>query len=298
MGKITGAGLNNFKSAEYLYSKIKREFKSFAAVNLLDDLDFPQYTADVLNMLGNIAYKESIELLHLENGKADLPCDFKQLYAAYNAKDKKENYLERKILQNSQVFENDITDEVIQTYYDGACLNCNKDEKVLQRITIRQYVNEGILNTEYDELELLTPSPNAQKYCINNKLKIHQSKAKEFTINNKQIFTNFKCDRIVLQYYAFPIDENGMPEIPDIIEIERAVEWYIKWQILLNFWLVDDVQNVVNKWQKAEELFNHYFGEAKYIGKLPSFSTLVNYLRNVRGINKLQAMSKHHRINF
>ncbi len=33
---------------------------------------------------------------------------------------------------------------------------------------------------------------------------------------------------------SFPFDEEGLPMIPDIIEVEKAIEWYIKKEILLN----------------------------------------------------------------
>ena len=114
MGTITGSGLNSFKSANFLYSKIKREFRSFVSVNLLDDADFPQYTADVLNELGNIAYKEAVALIEIQNGRGELPEDFKRLYAAYSAKCNSSSFIQNKLIQNTQVFENDITEEIIQ----------------------------------------------------------------------------------------------------------------------------------------------------------------------------------------
>ena len=85
MGKISSS-TTNFKSAEYIYSKIKREFKSFGGVNLLDDADFPLYTAEVLKSLDAGVYKEEDAFLFVRNGKACLPRDFGYMFAAYKCK--------------------------------------------------------------------------------------------------------------------------------------------------------------------------------------------------------------------
>lgn len=288
MGKITGASQNKFKSAEFLYAKIKRELRTFGSVNLIDDNDFPQYTADVLRMLGNSALKEQECMLILQYGKAPLPKDFTQLYAAYRAKCDLSTFIPNKLLQNTYVYTNDITRQVLKNG-ENCEFTCPTDTYT-ECITIKQYVNEGVLTNTYGNLQLLQLSPNAHQYCSDNALNIHTSNSNELTINNGEVSTNFEDDAIYLQYYAFPYDENNLPQIPDIIQVEQAIEAYIKWKILLGFWLTDSVANVMQKAQYYEQEFHRAFAEAKFIGKLPGFSTLVQSIRNARGINKLQAM--------
>lgn len=287
MGIISAAGENKFISADYIYSKIKREFKSFASVNLLDDVDFPSYTMEILRKLGNGAMREEDALITINGGRAILPKDYYNLNSAYRCSATNSCATNIKNFQNRIILEDDITCEVFKR--DKDCqIECECNEKLINRITIRKYVNDQLTNYEYGNFGLLHLSPNAGNSNVN-------SRGNEITINNNYIFTNFKDDAIYIQYYAYPFDEDGLPMVKDNIEIEKAVEWYIKYQLLLNFWLVDDLANVVNKWQKAEQEYKEALAEARHNNKIPAFSTMINFLRNVRGINKFAAFSKNER---
>lgn len=294
MGLITGYNHGDFISADLIYSKIKREFKSFASVNLLDDMDFPAYTMEVLRKLGNGAMRESEAVTFIHNQQAALPKDFSQLHAAYRCSNNAMNHVPKKLLQNKMIFEDDITNEVL-CRTNNCLIDCHADDKIISRIIVRKFINEDLVNFEFGHLGLLKLSPNVRQHSEHTPNTIHQHHSNEITINDGFIFTNFKDDAIFLQYYAFPYDENGLPMIPANVETEKAVEWGIKYQLLLNFWLVDDLSNSLNKWQKAEQEAEKWFAEAKHLNKLPAFSTFVNQNRNARGINKLQAFSHNNR---
>jgi hypothetical protein len=292
MGNITAASLNTFKSAEFIYARIKREFKSFDAVNTLDDTEFPSYTADILSDLGQAALKEEVAVICVKDGKAKLPNGFKRLHSAYKCHNRSTTHSTRQ-LQIDSVFEYDLA---TTCYTENNCeMVCEGDNKVT-KLTIRPYVNEDVQFT-YNSISPLRLTPNAKKYCVDNCENIFQTCSDEITINNGYIFTNFNDGDIFMQYYAMVVDENNIPMIPDVRAVEKAVEWYIKWRLLLNFWLVDDVANVQNKWSKAEQLYNSAFAEAKYINKLPAFSTMLNSLRNTRNISKTAFFSRNHNNN-
>lgn len=295
MGKITGASANNFKSAEFIYSTIKRQFKSFGNVNLLDDADFPQWTADVLKILGMSALKEEEALLFVKDGKACLPKDFQYLHAAYSCC---AETVTTTHLQNKQTLYTDTYYDILSTQ-NNCKIECDlTGAQLLQRVTVRQYLETGDCRTyNYVSPSLLRLSPNVKQHCTEDCINQMSTSGYEITINNGYIFTNFKDQDIYLKYYAFPFDEDGGIMIPDIIQVEKAVEWYIKLQLLLNYWLVDDVANIQNKWGKAEQEYEKWMGEARYINKLPAFSTLVNQIRNDRGMNKMSFFSQMDRNN-
>lgn len=294
MGAISNL-TTEFKSAEYIYTKIKRQWASFDSVNILDDTDFPLYTAEVLQSLGMGVLKESDAFLPIKDDKAKLPDDFKLLHAAYKCSGCKVESV-RKNLQNTQIFENNVTKELINRH-DKCEIQCECTDEIIEKITIRQYVNDCAESYSYSNVGLLRLSPNVRKYCADNCANINSSSSDEITINNKHIITNFQDGDIYIQYYAFPKDDNGIPMIPDVIQVERAVEWYIKWQVMLNYWLVDELQNAQTKWQKAEQMYTEAFAEAKYLNKLPGFQTMINGLRNRRAINKHSFFSQIERKN-
>lgn len=291
MGVITGSSENFFISADFVYSKIKRQFASFAAVNLLDDMDFPAYTMDVLRELGIGAMKESEAVSIIQNGQAKLPKDFYKYYAAYRCSNFGMTRTPNKLLQNKMVFENDSTCEILQRSRDCE-IDCCTD-KLISRITVRQFVNEDLITYNYGNLGLLNLTPNVRQRSEHNSRSISIQSNNDITINDGYVFTNFMDDAIFLQYYAYPFDENGLPMIIDSNPyVEKAVEWYIKWQILQNFWLVDEVSNALNKWQEAENMYTKNLAEARHHNKIPAFSTLINYMLNKRGVNAVTFFSQ------
>lgn len=300
MGVITAASANQFISAEFVYSKIKRQWKSFNTVNLLDEADFPAYTIDVLRNLGVGAMRETDAVLILNNGQTKLPDDYYQVHASYRCNNFGTTRTNNKILQNDgnknegMIFENDITCETLLR--DRNCeIDCQTTDKIINRITVRQFVNEGVLTHQFANLGLMNLSPNVRPRGEQNDRSRQVHRNNEYTINDGFVFTNFIDDAVYMQYYAYPFDENGLPMILDNGKVELAVEWYIKWQIMLNFWLVDDVANIQNKWQVAEQKYTEALADARHYAKLPAFSTMINDIRNRRGINKLQAFSNNNR---
>lgn len=280
MGKITDYNPNKFIKADYIYSKVKRDFKSFNAVNLIDDSSFPEYTMDILRQIGNSGMREQDALIILHGNNVKLPEDFYMLHAAYRCKNANSSNKDNRIFQNKNVFEHDITCEILQRS-NNCQIDCCADDKIIQRVTIKNYVNDTTYNYEYNCLGLLTLSPN-----VNSEFAKHgYSRGNEITINDGYLFTNCEDDAIYMLYYAFPYDETGIPMIPEDIYVEKAIENYIKWQLLLNFWIVDDVANVGQKAQFYKQEYERAMAEVRYNKKLPPFSTLVNYLRDKRSIN-------------
>jgi hypothetical protein len=286
LGNITGYNQLKFKSASKLFSKIKREFKSFADVNLMDDSDFPQYISEVLNKLGVGTFKEEEAVLTVKNKKAELPKNFKQLYAAYKCGGCEKSFTGRH-LQNKYTLENDITCSILSRAKNCE-LHCECPDKIIESVTVKQYVNEDCLTSNYKAVSLLKLSPNVKPYCSEDCINTpFTSSMDEITITNGQVFTNFSDGDIYMQYYAFPVDEEGIPEIPDVIEIEKACEWYIKYQMILNWWFVDDLKDSNNKWAKAEMEYEKWMAEARTYLKTPSFAQMVNTIRNKRSMNML-----------
>lgn len=289
MGVITEEFLN-FKNASPLFSKIKRKLKSFGAVGLIDENNFPEYVSDVLNILGVSSFKESEAILKVKDKKVCLPKDFKELYAAYKCTDNNSN-VDQRYLQNVSVFEYDITTEIFEK--GGKCdIKCDYDKNLVERVTLKQFVNDRYITKCYSNPILLKLSPNVKPKCSEDCLNLISTSTYEISINDNTIFTNFEDGAILLQYFAFPLDDEGLPQIPDIIEIEKAVENYILWQIFQDFYLTDDIPNAAQKMQYLEMQYNRSLAEAKYILKLPRFSQLVNYTRRARSVNDVSFFSQ------
>lgn len=279
MGVITGSSKNKFVSSEPIFAKIRRDLKTYIGANLVDVGEFPTYVMEVLNKLGITAFKESEDLIEVEDNFIYLPEDLKDIHSVYS--------LER--VSNSSVGysqgKNIIREEIkCETYQYGGCnYICESDGELICKVTKEMFV--GASDPLYfGNPTLLRESPNV-RVPYDNKGP-WQSFENEYTINDGKLYVNFN-GFIYLKYYATPTDLGGCPMIPDIYEIHRVVETYIKYQVLLGLWYNMSVDDIVNKWKKAEADYIEAFAQAQYILKLPSFSSMINMVRNRRTHNML-----------
>ncbi len=276
---------NKFKSSQFIFAKIKRELSSFGAVGKFDEADFALYTAEVLKELGIGVYKEADAVLTVVDGRAELPKDFSTLYAAYKCC-KLTDEVSDVHYQGGFVLFNDVTCEVLARN-KNCRVECECPDQILQKITVRQYAGQDCCRTRTWEPNcLLRVSPNVRDLCDQDSPSLHCKSLHEITIRNGCAFVNYKKADIFIQYYAFPLDEDNCPLIPDIVQIEKCIEYYILYQLFMRYWLDGSVSDVQNKWQKLEQLYHSAFAESKYILKLPQFQTLINSTRRTRTLNK------------
>lgn len=291
MGIISGASANKFKSSVYIYSKVKRFLKSFDSVNLIDEGEFNTYTKEVLRRLGVGIYKEAKAVVPIKNFKAELPDDFTMLYSAYKCSLFTDDIKKEVHKQPGFAYTIDITDEIIDK--NGCEIECcESNSRILEKININTTVTiDGTTERgriSFGNIIALRLSPNVNRdFCVDECENLSSSSILEITINDGYLYTNFDNDHVYMKYYAFPVDEDGNIEIPDIETIEKAIEWYIIYQLMLTFWFNSDVQDIQQKFQKAEIEYEKAFAEAKYEMKLPAFSELINAIRNQRSQNKL-----------
>lgn len=295
MGLISASNSNNFKSIEYIYSNIKRDLKLFNIAGLIDEDEFPRWVTDVLKEIGISVFKESDAFLTVKNKKACLPKDFMYLYAAYKCnKSGRNNEFPERHYQGKVIYENDVTVDLIGRPAD-CHIGCEFDEKVLQRITVKQYIRDNEYNIcKYDNPCLLKLSPLTASKCMDGCINIGSTCIDEININNGCIYTNFSDGNIYMLYYAFPLDDNGYPMIPEdeTGALEKTIEYYIKYQILLNLYITSTVDNLRTKWGDVKQLYNEQMGRLRFNSKLPTFKALTDYIRKKRIYNAVTFFSQ------
>lgn len=296
MGVITGYNKNDFISADEVYSKIKREWKSMVASNLLDDGEFPVYTLEVLEQLGMSVMMEDEDLLMVEDYKVPLPKGFREYHSAWRCDPKDcRTKTERWIAQpEKNTVRYDITCETVCQDVDPSFQKSCKfnPEKILNRVTVQQYIKDECSTWDFYKPRLLHLSPNVKPHCDEKGLDRIHSNGCEISINNGYIYSNFTDSCIYMKYYSYPMDCDGYPLIQNNVYVRKAVEWYIKYQILLNFWFDNEVSDISQRWGKAEIEYEKWFAKARYETKLPSFSTLMNLAKDKRALNAVTFFSQ------
>jgi hypothetical protein len=97
-----------------------------------------------------------------------------------------------------------------------------------------------------------------------------------FTISNHHITFNQKEGQACLAYYAFPIDKEGFPLIPDDVKYKRACTKYIQWKHDYILWRQDLLNN--NVFLKSEEEKDWAIGACQNHLKMPD----VNKMESIR----------------
>jgi hypothetical protein len=97
----------------------------------------------------------------------------------------------------------------------------------------------GVLSENYPQEEFMDNFGNVfspQALPLNTR--VGQS-TPTFTLNNNYITFNTKEGKVCMAYWAFPLDNEGFPLIPDDVKYKRAVTSYLQYKIDYIMWRQD-----------------------------------------------------------
>ena len=97
-----------------------------------------------------------------------------------------------------------------------------------------------------------------------------QSSAK---INGSYLETIFDTGKVVVHYYTLRVNENGYPEIPNIVEVREACVWSIMYN-----WLLQGNRHPVIEIPYAEEKREYFISAARNNIKSPTINDEVNFM--------------------
>lgn len=82
-----------------------------------------------------------------------------------------------------------------------------------------------------------------------------------YQINHDYIFTSFQEGAVELAYYAFPVDDNGLPLVPDDVMYLRAIEAFITERIARKLMIQNKLD--VTKYRMLEQDWLFYVNSAR-----------------------------------
>ena len=265
----------NFRSSEILFSRINKFLSGFGNTGEIDENDWYSYVKDVLIRLNVPASSVAETVLDVDNYVAYLPDDFYQLWAAWSGEgNKEENISKRKSHINRYVY-----------YYEDVCLTkageCKNSSFVptgeLNVIQRDIYLEEDIVKKErYNNVQLLKLVNTSTDLCYKDSFNKYANTENTFTISDKKLKFSFKDGIILLQYFAFRKDEDGLPLIPDDVRIEDAIEAFVIYKELQKMY-INGVENVLQRMQYMEMKWMEKYKESKDHLHLPTYKSLIKY---------------------
>lgn len=280
MSVISSSNNTLFRDSSLVISNVKRFLKSYDAFNLLNVQEFYRYISDVTAQLGLGVLMESDALVYIKSSKGLLPENFKSLYAAYKTTPFFSHEPIDRLQSSSFSIIRDVTQEIIDSANKCTIECCENSSRILERLTVKDYVTDlGYLH--FGTPILLTLSPNVKPVFVEeHSPSLNHGGREEITIDGKYVYTNFDNDVIYIKYYGTPMDKvTGLPMIPNIKSVEKAIEWYIIYETMLGLWYNSEVPDLQNKFQEAKQQHEFWFAEALHESKLPTFQALVEQIR-------------------
>lgn len=284
----------NLVPCDSLFSKIEEDFSAYSANGLLDTSRFLIEVKWFIQQIGLASFEKAEGMILLEKHRAELPCDFYQLDSAWLCAPTTQSI--NNYFQGKYVFFTEETCEKIINHQGcpapnetGYSVNTSIKDKVLEKITVKEYVTGGNNILEFSNPTMLRYNNRKSigTLCNKNCPNLFVNTADEISITKQgdtlYLHSTLRDASIYLKYWRFPMDmETGLPLIPDDAIIQKGLEFHLKHWFLVNLWLNDSDVNLENKIKYMEGERNKYMLESKMIAKMPSFFDMINIARQTR----------------
>jgi hypothetical protein len=241
-------------NTQALIEEVKNKLRKYSDVGLLDDNSMYREIVLGLKKFGNNVCELHEAVLHVQDGKVDLPENFNNLLFAYLCEPmgyERDSNVEVHDLQSSSFY----IERVESNSAWNECTACceNKEEKVIKESL---YFNHNKVTFYYKTPTLLRLSPKSlNRSEVNSKCRnryVRESKD-IIDINKRTLTANFKEGYIYINYFGLPIDEDGKINIPDTHngELEKYLEYRLLSETALDLMGNNDAQGV-------QSLYNEY----------------------------------------
>jgi hypothetical protein len=114
-----------------------------------------------------------------------------------------------------------------------------------------------------------------------------------YTINDNYLFLSKDEATIEMAYYAFPVDDNGMPMVPDNVKYVNAISSYVAERIGFGLWSIGRLPDKVYQKLEQERLF--YVGAANSAANVPSVDQAESW---TKGWARLNPVINQHMTSF
>lgn len=233
----------NFISSEPLIAEVKQELKSYFEAGAISEVLIPTFIDQALRKLKVLVYKPEEVVLSFKNYKSELPCDFALV-----------NYA---LIYNSDVLWSPGVNALTGYWYKGinctqGCTDdCDTKYEIYETITVP---TPGFKIT-MKEPRWVRVYAGSKAFCTEDCPNIGSSSNDIIQIHpNKTVSSTFQEGCVYVKYFSRPIDEDGIPMIPEIYEVEEYVKAYLKFKFFETLW-----HSVVDESAKQVETKLQYY---------------------------------------
>jgi len=208
----------NYISAEPLVAQIKLQLKNYFESGVLTEALIPTFIDNALRKLGSLSLKPHQKyVINIKDYTGYLPSDFFKLILAYTY---------------DYVYE--FTGQVPATTgwyvrHDDcvSCTNCPNPGGVYEEIRI---------NSHTERVKLKNPKlvkvVYSSEYCASDCPNKNYESLDEVVISGNRVTTSFETGALYMNYFSKPLDDDGIPMIPEIVEVEDYIIAWVKFLLM------------------------------------------------------------------
>lgn len=221
--------------------------------------DIIEWIGECIDLIG-CAYtlRKTVNLIHIKDHRGLLPCDFHTLIqmSAFDCK-------------------------------TGVQIPMRTANNTFHPLFFSNPNNTGVINTHtpisYDTngnpiFNFYNYDESLNKNIVSNSLTTFKDITYE--LNDNYIFTSFKEGAdVLISYYAFPIDAEGFPLIPDNQKFREATAAFVRYKIDYKLWRRGKLDSNVFNYSEREK--DWYIGAATTAGAMPSVDTMESWKKQL-----------------
>jgi hypothetical protein len=249
----------NLISVDAIMSKLYRDLKPVADLN---EYDVIEYIGEALEAIGAHAqYEHDFCFIDIKNHRGDLPNGLVEIVQlAYSNQPVEQS----QCIKDSS--EQDC-DNVCDTTEQPECWSAHNkyyipEQRYLDAI-YEQDLRWMYSPYYYQNFIPMRLSTNTFKGAVgSNDFGIYVNNLPEYHISNGQVVITPQEGVVAISYVRMPVDENGFPMIPDLIEYKEAITRYVAYKAMYPRLFANE-PNIQNIYERLERDWHWYCKQAR-----------------------------------
>jgi hypothetical protein len=251
----------NYITSEPLIAEVKQELKTYFEAGAVSEVLIPSFIDQALRKLKVLALKPEEAVIRFEDYKSELPYDFYLLDYA--------------ISYSSDVYWDNAVNSLTGSWYKSI----QADGCVTDATSIEMYEAITVPMPGF-RISLKQPRwvrvyADSTSLCVDGCPNLKASSTDIIKINqHKKASATFQEGCVYLKYFSRPVDDYGIPMIPEILEVEEYIKAYLKYKFFEQMWhsvMDESTKQVTDKltYYKREQLeklqaaFNYLMTKSK-----------------------------------
>ena len=251
----------NYITSEPLIAEVKQELKTYFEAGAISEVLIPSFIDQALRKLKVLALRPEEAVIRFEDYKSEFPPDFYLLDYALS--------------YSTNIYWDTAVGSVVGSWYksiqsDG-CVTGPSSIEMYEAITIPM---PGYRIT-MERPKWIRVYAGSTSLCVEGCENLKVTSTDIITINpHKKASASFREGCVYVRYFSRPADDDGIPMIPEILEVEEYVKSYLKFKFFEQLWhsVIDESSKQVtdklmyykkDQLEKLQAAFNYLMTKSK-----------------------------------